>query len=584
MVWKFSFFIKLLIGFVTAIIIITIIHIVGISTIGSMNGANRWIGHTRDVIALTQNTILSVTETDDYAARYQGSSEPDLLKSYQAATDSALSMVQRLRLLVSDNVEQVRKVDSLTKYVHLELELTRRTIDRPHAQASAYWSNHEATETNTIMQNCRQIRNLIITDEYKLLAERRQTSHEKIEKANLIMVSSTVIVVLVLLVLFIFIIKTFIANQKLKDQLQFSESIFSGVFNYSGVGMATVSLKGQWTNVNPYLLQLLGYTEEELFGLTFQDITHPDDLEADLSLIDRLLDGTNDTYKLEKRYYHKEGYIIWAILTVSIVRKEDGQPRFFVSQIEDISATKELIEKLELKNELLSETSTELETKVRQLEDFNGMVAHNLRGPAGSIEMMLGMVMEEQDAKEKEKMLSLIYDSSRSLNITLKDLMEILEIRMNQSIEYADCNFNEVTKKISAMLQGEILRTKATIITNFDQPSIKFPKVYLESVFYNMVSNSLKYKRTDKPVTMQISSVEENGKVKLTFADNGLGINLERHGKQMFKLNKVFHQGYDSKGVGLFITKNQLEAHGGSIKVDSKPGTGCIFTVHIPVI
>jgi signal transduction histidine kinase len=132
------------------------------------------------------------------------------------------------------------------------------------------------------------------------------------------------------------------------------------------------------------------------------------------------------------------------------------------------------------------------------------------------------------------------------------------------------------------MLQGEILAAKAKIITYFAAPVIRFPKVYLDSIFYNMVSNSLKYKREGEPVIIRISSVLENGNIKLIFSDNGLGIDLERHGKNMFKLNKVFHQGYDSRGVGLFITKNQLEAHGGSVNVESTPGEGTEFTIFIP--
>jgi PAS domain S-box-containing protein len=345
--------------------------------------------------------------------------------------------------------------------------------------------------------------------------------------------------------------------------------------------MALVSIRGGWIDVNPYLLELLGYQKQELLSRTFQDITHPDDLDADLALIAKVLNGDLETYKLEKRYFHKAGHIVWALLTVSLVRNESGMPRFFVVQIEDITATKNLVLELKLKNSLLSQTAADLENKIQQFDEFNRMVAHNLRGPAGGIEAMLNMAIEEENPVEKEEMLRLLLGSSQSMNATLKDLMEILEIRLNQAIEYTECALEDITKTTIQMLQGEILRSGAIIHTNFSVAHVRFPKVYVESLFYNMISNSLKYKRDGLPVEITISSQAENGRVKITFEDNGLGIDLKRHAGNMFKLNKTFHTGYDSKGVGLFITKNQLETHGGSVAVESVLGVGTKFIVHI---
>ncbi|MBS1687210.1 MAG: PAS domain S-box protein [Bacteroidetes bacterium] len=544
-----------------------------------MKTANGWVSHTHNVIEETQNIVLILTEAEDYNNQYKLSGDIQSIKNYRKVASMALPALSHLRSTVSDNPVQVRNVDSMTKYVQVKLE--QMSIDNNSVLIAVSAKPSHILQNDLMMDHCRKIANLIINNENKLLAQREKNRNRKIYITNLIVFSSIVIVVLLLLALFFFIRKTFFANQRLKEELQLSESIFSGAFNGSGIGMAIVSLKGRWIDINPYLLQLLGYTKDELLQKTFQDITHPDDLEADLSLLEQVLAGAIDTYKLEKRYFHKEGHIIWTMLTVSIVRWRNGDPRFFVSQVEDISATKELIQEQELKNMVLSQTSQELENKVKQLEDFNGIVAHNLRGPAGGIEKMLEMVMEENDEAEKAKMIDLVYNSSKSMNATLKDLMGILEIRLNQGIEYSNCDLTEIIRTTTDMLQGEILRSKAKIITDFSVPVVRFPKVYLESVFYNMVSNSLKYKKSEEPVIIHISSALENGKVMLTFKDNGLGIDLEQYGKQMFKLNKVFHRGYDSRGVGLFITKNQLEAHGGTITVNSKPGEGTEFKIYL---
>lgn len=105
--------------------------------------------------------------------------------------------------------------------------------------------------------------------------------------------------------------------------------------------MALVAPDGKWLRVNRSVCLITGYTEAELLQRTFQDITHPDDLEADLAHVRQMLAGEIDTYQMEKRYFHKNGSIVWVLLSVSLVRDDDGKPRFFISQIQDITRRKE---------------------------------------------------------------------------------------------------------------------------------------------------------------------------------------------------------------------------------------------------
>jgi signal transduction histidine kinase len=108
---------------------------------------------------------------------------------------------------------------------------------------------------------------------------------------------------------------------------------------------------------------------------------------------------------------------------------------------------------------------------------------------------------------------------------------------------------------------------------------MKFPKMYLESIFYNMISNALKYSKADVPPVINISSRAVDDKIIITFADNGLGIDMKRHANNIFKLNHTFHTGFDSKGIGLFMTKTQIETFGGKISVESEPNVGTTFTI-----
>ena len=126
------------------------------------------------------------------------------------------------------------------------------------------------------------------------------------------------------------------------EALVASEARFTATFEQAAVGIAHVAPDGTWLNVNHRCLEIVGYSKEQLLQLTFADITHPDDLEADWALVRELLDGTRTTYSMEKRYFRKDQRLVWVNLTVSLVRKPDGTADYFISVIEDITARKRI--------------------------------------------------------------------------------------------------------------------------------------------------------------------------------------------------------------------------------------------------
>lgn len=130
-------------------------------------------------------------------------------------------------------------------------------------------------------------------------------------------------------------------SHDLRFALSESEQRFSATFEHAPVGVAHVAPDGIWLFVNRKLCEIVGYSRDELLTLTFQQITHPDDLAADLHYVDEMLAGIRSSYSMEKRYLHKSGASVWVNLTVSLVRADDGSPKYFVSIIEDISARKE---------------------------------------------------------------------------------------------------------------------------------------------------------------------------------------------------------------------------------------------------
>ncbi|WP_051359815.1 PAS domain S-box protein [Adhaeribacter aquaticus] len=367
--------------------------------------------------------------------------------------------------------------------------------------------------------------------------------------------------------------------KEFQEQLRLSENTFSSAFTYSGIGMAFVSPAGCWLNVNPALCRLLGFSKEELLKKTVQELTYPEDLEVDMEYVQKMLHKEISSYQMEKRYFHKNGQIIWVMLTVSLVWENTNEPKFFISEIVDITNTKHLITALEQKNEALQVTALDLEGKIEQVEEFNKIVAHNLRGPAGNIKILLEALPTDYPDIESNIYFNMLNQANVNMLDTLDELMKVLEVRLNKEIEFNECDLEETLNKILLSFKAQIIEKNAIIDYDLAEPIIKYPKVYLESILHNLMSNALKYSQPSKRPIIKVMSYTEKGKLYLTVKDNGLGIDLDTYGKQVFKLKKIFHPGYDSKGVGLFITKNQIETFGGSIAVKSVPLEGSEFTI-----
>ncbi|MBF0460571.1 MAG: response regulator [Magnetococcales bacterium] len=154
-------------------------------------------------------------------------------------------------------------------------------------------------------------------------------------------------------------------RQQVEETLRLGESRFRGAFETAAHGMALVSPQGKWLQVNPALCAIVGYTEEELLATDFQTITHPDDLKTNFAYVRQMLAGTISTFQMEKRYFHRDGHVVWVWLSVSLVRDGNGRALYFVSQLQDITTKKQA------ETELL-ETKTQLELQVACVSRIQG--------------------------------------------------------------------------------------------------------------------------------------------------------------------------------------------------------------------
>lgn len=576
----FTFNKKLIIGFVVTLLLLFVVAFSSYRAIRKLENSYDWETHTHSVISGANQVFENLAIADDNYLWYRITSNKQYREAYRHAARAGYQSVSKLKGMTMDNAFQQKQMDSLTHYLCLAITHMDRDVSTNAGMPTAS-NERDKLHHATYIDQCRLWINRIISEESLLLSLRHRNSNDYVDKVILIIMGTAFCCTVYLIFLYLLVKRTFAAKQVAREHLALSENKFHNAFEYSGIGMALVSPEGKWIDINSRVSEILGYSKVEFLIKNFQDITHPDDLHADLAFLKQLQNKEIEMYQMEKRYIHKEGFVVWVMLTVSLIWNADNTPDFHIAQIVDITAIKKLMDQQKLKNQALSLTTSKLNDEIRQLQDFNGIVTHNLRGPVSSIINLAEMIVQEDSEQEKQELVELISGSAKTLDETLRDLMEVLEVRLNDSISRDQCSLPTILEHTLDMFRPEVVRHKVEIVTDFKVKEVSFPKIYLESIFHNLISNSIKYQRKDIKLIIKISSTAENNFTKIIFEDNGIGIDLERYGKDMFKFSKVFHSGYDSKGVGLFITKNQIEMYHGSINVESKPGNGTRFIILI---
>jgi signal transduction histidine kinase len=218
----------------------------------------------------------------------------------------------------------------------------------------------------------------------------------------------------------------------------------------------------------------------------------------------------------------------------------------------------------------------------KNLEQYAYIVSHNLRGPVANI-LGVARLLEMNGATTEDKQLSLqhLFNSTRRLDDVVGDLNLILQMQsVNEQREEVD--LHDLVKDIELSIQDVVRKSNVEIATSFNVRSIATVRSYLYSIFYNLITNSIKYRQDGIRPIIRIVSEIENDRIRIRFADNGLGIDLETHREKLFGLYKRFHLDHaEGKGVGLFMTKTQVEALGGKISVTSQVNIGTEFTVEL---
>jgi len=216
----------------------------------------------------------------------------------------------------------------------------------------------------------------------------------------------------------------------------------------------------------------------------------------------------------------------------------------------------------------------------KKLLNFAHIVSHNLRSHSANFSMLLDFLKTEKDEEEKNKIIEMLTSASNNLLETLDNLNDVVSINTNTNINKKDINLYENVLEVNRQLTGYLLNNKARINNNIPEDfKIKSVPAYLDSILTNFITNAVKYKHPDRNSKITLSAIKKNNYSILTISDNGLGIDLEKYGKKLFGMYKTFHNHKDARGIGLYITKNQIDAMNGKVEVSSEIGKGTEFKI-----
>ena len=369
-----------------------------------------------------------------------------------------------------------------------------------------------------------------------------------------------------------------------EEELKRTEARFRKFFDLPLNGTCITSPEKGWMEVNDRLCAMLGYSREEILSRTWAEMTHPEDLAADVAQFDRILSGEIEQYKLEKRFIRKDGAVIWAEISVGCVRKSDGAVDYCICVLEDISERKAMEGRL---NDALHRAEAGSRTK----SEFLAIMSHELRTPLNGVLGFAELLSDTDLDGEQKSFAKMIVGSGKHLLSIVNDVLDFSSIEKGAMAihsaplvvaELIDSSEQAVLK--SAMEKGISLQS---VIDPGIPEQILGDDQRIRQILINLLANAVKFTSSGS-VTLRVAPAAEGGRQFLDFfvEDTGIGISPETT-KILFnpftqadmKMNRTF----GGTGLGLAISQRLAEAMDGKITVISAPGKGSTFTFRLPI-
>jgi PAS domain S-box-containing protein len=369
-------------------------------------------------------------------------------------------------------------------------------------------------------------------------------------------------------------------RKQMETSLKASEELFRHTFEYTCVGFCHVALDGTWLRVNQKLCEIVGYSQSELLTTTFQAITEPADLDADLALAARLVAGEISEYSIEKRYIHKQGHHVWVNLTVSLMRDIDrdgniGAPQHYLGAITDITARKQLeilnqtqTAELKLLNSSLILAQHQLKERNQELDSFVYMVSHDLKAPLRSIANLSEWIEEDLQDRLGE-------DDCQQFAL-LRQRVKRMDALIDGLLRYSRVGAQELaseTVDVSQLVADQIDSLSPPADFSIEilspLPTLHTKRVLLAQIFANLLGNAIKHhQRVDGRIEIDVVDVGE--RYQFSVADDGPGIPPGADRQRIFEMFQTLKPSVSTEntGIGLALVKKIVEGEGGRIWLD----------------
>ncbi|WP_309641843.1 PAS domain-containing sensor histidine kinase [Flavobacterium sp.] len=325
--------------------------------------------------------------------------------------------------------------------------------------------------------------------------------------------------------------------------------------------------------VNPAFTEMTGYKSSEVIGKTPIVFMGRKSVKNDIANLSKALKGREE-FKFETLNHTKSGEEYWVNFSMIPITNQEGEHSHWISIQRDITEEK----KQEKEKEQLIR---ELTQNNKDLKQFSYITSHNLRAPLSNLTGLLNLMHEiPVENQELREVINGFSTSTNLLNETINDLVKVVIIKDNPSINKEEVLIKDVFENVFNQLSYLISLHKPILKIELEKVTIlNINKAYLESILLNLFTNAIKYRSPKRILRIFVSSKEIDNQIVLVFKDNGIGIDLERNGDKIFGLYQRFHNYSDSKGLGLYLVKSQVESMGGTISVESEVDKGTTFTI-----
>jgi PAS domain S-box-containing protein len=361
-----------------------------------------------------------------------------------------------------------------------------------------------------------------------------------------------------------------------EETLRISEERFRATFEIAAVGIAHVALDGRWLRVNDRMCEILGYSRERLLTITFQDITHEADVATDMRYVRDVLDGRIPSYSMDKRYIRQDGSLVWATLTVSLSRRSDGSPDYFISVVEDITAKKNV--------------EAAFREADQRKDEFLALLAHELRNPLSPIRTSMAILRSRPtNDPQLSRCRDVIDRQVTHMARLLDDLLDVSRLSRGK------LTLQRSNVALASILEAAIEATmplmtqrghRVKLAGVEDEIMLDADAARMTQVFGNLLNNAAKY--SDPGSTIDVSVTHDDERVTITVRDPGIGIAPA----MLDKVFDLFTQADAARthapgglGIGLSLAQRLVEMHEGTIAVTSAGANqGSEFTVRLPLL